>query len=63
MSQLNSNSKKLDEDLDILTDMSVSSVGVDYYDDIFSISNNLDDDLPEGQLNQVEDISNYATLQ
>src|SRR6056297_3017107 len=53
ISGLNTNSKKLNDDLDILTDMSVSSVSDDY-DEIFGITDQLDQenqlDIPEPEL-------------
>ena len=53
ISGLYTNSKKLNDDLDILTDMSVSSVSDDY-DEIFGITDQLDQenqlDIPEPEL-------------
>jgi len=53
ISGLYTNSKKLNDDLDILTDMSVSSVSDDY-DEIFGITDQLDQenqlDIPESEL-------------
>jgi len=60
---LKNNSKKLNDDLDILTDMSVSSVGDDYYEDIFGNSDKADDfeGDEESELDQI--MEQYATLQ
>lgn len=64
MPHLHSNSKKLDDDLNILTDMSVSSVSDDY-DDIFGISENIDMGMNDDNVHFEDhlDVSHLALVQ